>query len=72
MDEIRWANVAVHGVAIERVSPPVRLRCLWCPKGARKRITHALMCNGLAMASGCEWHAYQELRRMQQKRLGER
>lgn len=66
-DGIRWANVAVHGVDVERVDPPTRLRCLFCPKGERKRITHALMSNGLAMASGCEWHAYQQLRKMRQK-----
>lgn len=66
-DESRWASAAVHGVEVERVD--TRLRCLSCPKGARKRVTHALMSNGLAMASGCEWHAYKLLRSMRQERL---
>lgn len=62
----RWANTDVHGVSMARIV--TRKRCLLCPKGARKRITHAIVSNGFTMASGCEWHAYGQFRAMRKGR----
>lgn len=33
-----------------------RRRCPWCPDGQTKRSTHVGMANGVALATGCEWH----------------
>ena len=58
--DIKWANVEIHGLGVRRHQS--RRRCGFCAKGARKRVTHALVSNGLVMGEGCEWHAYRELR----------
>lgn len=46
-----WGSMNAHTLYVEPVGSKERRRCS-C--GCRKRNTHRLMANGIALASGCE------------------
>lgn len=60
-DAVAWGSQCVHGLDVVRIKS--RCRCLWCPTGQRKRVTHAAQANGVTLAQGCEWHLVQHVRR---------
>jgi hypothetical protein len=66
LDDVRrnaraWGSQSVHGLDVVRVKS--RYRCLWCPKGQRKPVTHQARANGVTLAQGCEWHLMRHVRR---------
>lgn len=56
----KHGSAARHDLYTKRVQS--LKRCCRCPKGARKRVTHTVCANGLALAQGCEWHAHTIMR----------
>lgn len=51
-----WGSAGEHALTVE----PRKLRtfCRDCPKRTRRE-THVVLANGVALASGCEFHAHQ-------------
>lgn len=63
----RHGSVADHALYIQAV-PKRRNGWRLCRCGCRKRETHAVMANGVAMALGCELHARRWKREVEQSR----
>ena len=63
-----WGSAEHHDLTVRRLDKPLLKRCLSCPTGKRKRITHAVLANGVCLASGCEFHAYKHARAMRKER----
>ena len=60
----RHGSIADHALYVQAL-PRQRKGWCMCRCGCRKRATHAVMANGVAMASGCELRAHRTKRKLE-------
>lgn len=58
----RWGSATEHSMYVEPVNFGRRWRLCRC--GCRKRVTHAVFANGVALANGCELSIHRFIRKL--------
>ena len=60
---LAWGSAEHHALTVEEINIPKRNRRM-CLCGCRKKVTHNVKANGIALSEGCELQAWRNRRKL--------